>query len=238
MKTNQPCWRILPAYIIVIAALFFCAFGYNRAVTVISQNTPIKNRVRIVIDPGHGGVDGGATSCSGRLESSYNLEISLKLQEVMHLLGLKTRIIRTDDRSVYTKGETIREKKISDIRERIRIVNEEHPSLLVSIHQNHFGNPQYRGAQVFYNGQADSQKIAERMQSALIENLNPGSKRSIKKADGIFLMERIQNPGVLIECGFLSNPQEEALLRDPTYQKRLCVVIASEVSNYLNASAS
>ena len=142
-------------------------------------------------------------------------------------------MIRQTDCSVYTKGDTIAQKKISDLKERVRIVNETDNCILISIHQNLFSDKKYSGAQVFYAPTDGSDKLARSMQASFINTLNPGSHRQEKKADSIYLMQRINCPGVLVECGFLSNPQEEYLLRTDIYQRKVCCVIAASVSNFL-----
>lgn len=225
-------WKLL--YILIIAGVLVAAELGSRAVTVIAENTPVRRAHCLIIDAGHGGEDGGATSCTGRLESTYNLEIALRLRDLMHLLGYDTKMIRTTDTSVYTKGETIAQKKVSDLKERVRLVNETEGGLLLSIHQNNFSDSRYSGAQVFYAGTQGSEELAKQLQSAFIASVNPGSNRKSKKSDGVYLMEHIERTGVLIECGFLSNVQEEAQLRSPEYQKKLCCIIASTVSQYLS----
>lgn len=221
-------------YCLTIAAVLLAAQWGSRAVTVIAENTPVEREHRIVIDAGHGGEDGGATSCTGIVESTYNLSISTRLNDLFHLLGYETRMIRTTDTSVYRKGETIAQKKVSDLKERVRMVNETEKALLLSIHQNNFPDGRYSGAQVFYAGTAGSEDLARQLQSAFVSSLNPGSSRRCKKSSGIYLMEHINCTGVLIECGFLSNPGEEAKLRSAEYQKKLCCVIAATVSEYLS----
>lgn len=221
-------------YILVILGMLAAAQLGSRAVTVIAENIPVKRSNCIVIDPGHGGEDGGATSCTGKLESSYNLEVSLRLRDLLHLLGYDTRMIRTTDSSVYTKGETIAQKKVSDLKERVRIVNETEGALLLSIHQNNFSDSRYCGAQVFYAPTQGSERLAKMLQASFLATVNPGSNRNVKKAAGIYLMEHIQTTGVLIECGFLSNVQEEGKLRSPEYQKKLCCIIAATVGEYLS----
>ena len=129
---------------------------------------------------------------------------------------------------------TIAAKKVSDLKERARIVRETEDALLVSIHQNYFPQEKYSGAQVFYSNSDESRNLAKNLQESLVKTLNPGSKRMAKKAEGVYLMEHIDCPGVLVECGFLSNYKEEELLRSPVYQKKLCAVIASAVSTFLN----
>lgn len=219
--------------IIAVVLLLFVQWGSN-AVTVIAENRPVKREHCIIIDAGHGGPDGGATSCTGVLESTYNLDIALRLNDLLHLLGYDTRMIRTTDTSVYTKGETIAQKKISDLKERVRITNETENALLLSIHQNIFSDSRYSGAQVFYANTQGSAALAEQMQASLVRTLNPGSKRKSKKGSGIYLLEHISQPGVLIECGFLSNVEEEARLRSGEYQKKLSAVIAVTVDSYLS----
>lgn len=221
-------------YLFVIAVFLFVAQWGSKSITVIAENTPIDREYCIIIDAGHGGVDGGATSCTGIVESTYNLDISLRLNDLLHLLGYDTRMIRTTDISVYTKGETISQKKVSDLKERVRIVNETRNGILVSIHQNNFSDSQYSGAQVFYAATEGSSQLAERLQAAFVSSLNPGSNRKIKKSSGIYLLEHIERPGVLIECGFLSNTAEEAKLRNPGYQQKLCCVIVATISQYLS----
>lgn len=220
-------------YVMILALTLLTAHWGSRAVTVLAENIIPEREHTIVIDAGHGGVDGGATSCTGILESQFNLEISLRLNDLLQFLGYHTRMIRTEDISIYTKGETIAQKKASDLKERVRIVNEAKNGLLLSIHQNNFSDGRYSGAQVFYAGTEGSQTLAKQLQSAFIRHLNPGSGRQEKKSSGVYLMEHIKCPGVLIECGFLSNPEEEAKLRSKEYQQKLCCVIASTVSETL-----
>lgn len=231
MKRKQ---KWLHFYILTAAVFVLISHWGSQAVTTIAVNTAPKREHCIVIDAGHGGVDGGATSCTGMLESNYNLEIALRLNDLFRLLGYDTRMIRTTDISVYTKGETIAQKKMSDLKERVRIAEETENGLLISIHQNSFPDSHYNGAQVFYSGSDGSMALAKQMQDAFLNTLNPGSRRQCKKSDGIYLMEHISCPGILVECGFLSNPQEEAKLRSREYQQKMCCVIASSVDTYLS----
>ena len=221
-------------YCLTIGGLLLAVIWGSRAITVISENMPVERQHCIIIDAGHGGEDGGATSCTGKLESSFNLEISLRLNDLLHLLGYDTVMIRTSDVSIYTKGETIAQKKVSDLKERVRIANETENALLLSIHQNTYPESRYSGAQVFYANTAGSQQLAKELQSGFTATVNQESNRKSKKADGIYLMEHISCTGILVECGFLSNPEEEARLRSMEYQKKICCVIASSVSTYLS----
>lgn len=217
----------------ILTTLTLTALG-SRAVTVISQSLPPVREHCFIIDAGHGGVDGGATSCTGKLESAFNLEISLRLRDLLAFLGYDTRMIRTEDISVYTEGDTIAAKKMSDLKERVRICEKTDGAILLSIHQNTYPDSRYSGAQVFHASSQGSEELAKSLQKNLITVLNSGSKRSAKRAEGVYLMEHISCPGVLIECGFLSNPEEEAKLRSPEYQKQLCCVIAATAASYID----
>lgn len=234
MKKSYAILKMLPIYGTVILILLTIANKGSQAITVYSEKQPIANRSCIVIDAGHGGIDGGATSYSGVLESKINLDIAIRLNDLLHLLGIDTVMIRDTDRSIHTTGTTIAQQKISDLKERVRIINETENALLVSIHQNHFGDSRYYGPQVFYKYGQGSQVLAQMLQRELTAKLSPESNRKTKLAKGIYLLDKINCNGVLIECGFLSNPAEDAKLNEPQYQKNLCVVIASVCSNYLN----
>ena len=220
----------LPFYLLVGILMIGISQGGSRAVTEAVQTIAEENRLTVLIDPGHGGIDGGATSCTGVLESGINLEISLRLRDLLQLMGYKTKMVRTTDISVATAGQTIAETKMSDLKQRVRMANEQPNTLLVSIHQNTFSDSRYGGAQVFYAPTEGSRELASRMQSAFAATVNPGSNRKCKPAEGIYLMQHIKCPGVLVECGFLSNPAEESKLRSSDYQKQLCCVIAASVS--------
>ena len=221
-------------YCFVAAVFLFSVHFLGHAVTVMTENQPTKRKNCIVIDAGHGGLDGGAVSCSGKPESFFNLEIACRLNDLLHFLGYDTYMIRTSDISIYTEGSTIAQKKISDLKERVRIVNNTENALLLSIHQNTFSNSQYSGAQVFYATSQGSQMLAEQIQKCFVFELNPGSRRQSKQCQGVYLMEHIKCPGVLIECGFLSNPEEEAKLQSAEYQKKICCVISTSVSQFLS----
>lgn len=223
-------WRKLAIHLPFYSLVLFIIIGFtytgNEHVSVYHQQQFHAMRHTIVIDPGHGGIDGGATSYSGKLESGYNLEIALRLNDLCHLLGLNTVMTRTTDTSIHTEGNTIAAQKISDLKERVRIINDTENAVLVSIHQNTFSQSQYSGAQVFYAGTPGSEDLASHLQKNLISTVNPGSSRLCKKSKNVYLMERIDCTGVLIECGFLSNPQEDTLLKSQEYQQNLCCVIA------------
>ena len=233
MKKRTLLGWYIPIYFTVLILAIVCACTANRHISVGGENIKSKRTV-VVIDAGHGGVDGGATSCTGVLESAINLEIALRLDALVHLLGYDTIMTRTTDTSIHTNGNTIAQKKVSDLKERVRIINSLDDAVLISIHQNIFPESRYRGAQVFYAKTEGSEIFAKQLQNSLIDTINPGSRRLAKKSSGVYLMEHIHCDGVLVECGFISNPEEEQLLLNETYQKKLCCVIAANLCDNLD----
>ena len=224
---------VVGAYILIVACFIAVTYGLSAATTTVAQLIPLDRDATVVIDAGHGGIDGGATSVSGVTESQYNLEIALRLEDLFHLLGFQTRMIRRTDISVYTTGETIAAKKISDLRHRVRMVNETENAVLISIHQNTFSDSRYSGAQVFYGPKGESMNLAKELQDEFRQTVNPRSRRQVKKADGVYLMQHINTTGVLVECGFLSNPQEDAMLKTSEYQKKICCILATVTGRFL-----
>ena len=223
-------------FYVTVAAAFcvaavFCANLYTAAVSLReAADLP----VTVVLDAGHGGEDGGAVSKDGVRESRLNLEITLRLNDLLHLIGRETRLIRSEDVSVYDSGAaTVAEKKVSDLKNRVRMVNEVPGALLVSIHQNMFEQSKYHGTQIFYAPDAESRALAEALQALTAETLDPSNHRAAKPADTVYLMNNIHCPGILIECGFLSNPEECARLCTEDYQKQLSLVIAGGLTDYL-----
>ncbi len=227
---------MLPFYLLITIFAIAIATGSSRSVTVLGEKSPVPRQHTVIIDAGHGGVDGGATSCTGVLESKINLEIALRLEAMLQLLGYDTVMIRTEDVSIYTQGSTIAAKKVSDLRERVRIVNETDNAILVSIHQNTYPDSRYGGPQVFYKDVADSKSLAKALQENMNQSLNPASRRVAKPSKSVYLLEHIEKTGVLVECGFLSNPQEDKLLQEAEYQKKVSAVIATALGQFFSGT--
>lgn len=237
MKTLQYLKHYAYYYFYAIALTLVVTIAMSHTATEVSSIQQRRVHPTVIIDAGHGGMDGGTTSCTGTLESTINLQIALRLEDLMHLLGYDTVMTRTEDVSLGTQGDTVREQKRSDLNYRVQRVNELENAILISIHQNHFTQSKYAGPQVFYAGTGGSQALAEHMQVQMNAALSPQSRRICKKADGVYLMEHIDTTGILIECGFLSNPTEEAKLRQEAYQKKLCSVIAATMASYIETAA-
>jgi N-acetylmuramoyl-L-alanine amidase len=193
----------------------------------------LRQHAVLVIDPGHGGEDGGAVSVSGVPESGINLSIANKCCEVAGLYGIKTIMLRTQDVSLATPdAQSIRAKKRSDLEQRAAIVNQTENARLLSIHQNKFDSPRSSGAQVFFRPGEPSQNWAVATQELLRQTLDPANDRMAKQIpDQIYLMSHIQCPAILVECGFLSNPEEDRLLQSDDYQRRIAVTL---LASYLN----
>lgn len=185
----------------------------------------------IVLDAGHGGADGGASGPDGTRECDLNLAITLKTDAVLGLLGEQTLLLRSTDTDLSSSdAKSISQKKVSDIRRRVELTNSQPGAILVSIHCNTYSQEKYHGAQVFYTGGA--KEFGETMQLALKTGVDPTNARMAKAVSpDVYLMNHIKVPGILVECGFLTNQEELTNLKDPDYQTRLAVTIAVTAAN-------
>ena len=185
----------------------------------------------IVLDAGHGGSDGGASGPDGTRECDLNLAITLKTDAVLGLLGEETLLLRSTDTDLSSSNaKSISQKKVSDIRRRVELTNSQPGAILVSIHCNTYSQEKYHGAQVFYTGGA--KEFGETMQLALKNGVDPSNARMAKAVSpDVYLMNHIKVPGILVECGFLTNQEELTNLKDPDYQTRLAVTIAVTAAN-------
>ena len=187
-----------------------------------------------ILDAGHGGEDGGAVSSGGVKESDVNLAITRELDEVLRFLGQDTVLTRADDVSIHSNGaETLRQKKVSDLKNRVALANGTPGAVLVSIHQNSLPSvPSVHGAQVFYGSVEPGDALALSVQMSLNQSVNKGNEKHEKKIDpSIYLMKNVTCPAILIECGFLSNIAETERLQMPDYQKTLAVAITAGILN-------
>ena len=220
-----------------LAAAFFCgavvvlaAMGIGRVVQVeMGSVHSRRQRPTIILDPGHGGVDGGAQA-NGVSEKEVNLAISLQLRDLLSAQGFRVIMTREDDRSIHDEGITqISRQKRSALYNRLAIIEDHPEAIFVSIHQNKFEQASSRGAQIFFSpNNPESQKLAQSIQETFVSLLQPENTRQIKKAENnLFLLYEAQIPAVMAECGFLSNPEEEGLLQDPKYQQTLAAAIAA-----------
>ena len=184
--------------------------GYARRASSNALRT-----VTIIVDAGHGGMDGGATAADGTVEKDINLSIALKLRDMLDTAGYNAIMTReTDDDIADDSAKTVRQQKVSDIKNRMKIIEQTPDALFVSIHQNHYGGPSYSGAQVFYSKN------------------NPESEK-LAKAIEIYLLYHAQSPAVMVECGFLSNAAETLKLKDDNYQNAMAFSVMCGITDYL-----
>lgn len=184
----------------------------------------------VVIDPGHGGQDGGAVAPDGTEESGINLAISLRLEQLLRFAGVPTEMTRREDCMVCDPGlDTMRQRKVSDIRNRTALVNGIPNAVLLSIHQNSLpSSPATHGAQAFRNQQDGAETLAQLLQCNLNAVVNTHRAKEAKLIpESIYLMNHVTVPAVLVECGFLSNAEETLRLRQADYQMTLAVTIAA-----------
>ena len=222
----------LAVCMIGLSAIFLA--GSRRAFTPTGAMGQGSSAQTVVIDPGHGGQDGGAVAGDGTEESRINLAISLQLEQLLRFAGVRTELTRQEDVMVCDPGlATMRQRKGSDLHNRASFVNGIPNAVLLSIHQNSLpSSPSTRGAQVFWNRQEGAEELASSIQEALNGAVNAGhEKKAAQVPSSVYLMKEITAPGVLVECGFLSNAAETEQLKDPAYQTKLAAAIAAGVLN-------
>lgn len=228
---------------LALMLLLLCtfAFSYEKNKTNKNENTrstvaiPTSSKV-IVIDAGHGIPDEGAQSSRGTTEAETNLKIALKLQNLLEQGGCTVVLTRSDENAIYDLDKTtLREKKISDIRNRVKIGNSASADLFVSIHLNKIPQQQYWGWQCFYNSKNENSiKLAKQVQSNLNEAIQKDNKRVVMKLDSVYIMKHVEIPITIVECGFLSNPEEEKQLLEDEYQDKLAWGIYNGINDYFN----
>ena len=205
-------------------------------ITVNSQTKFASEEVRVqpdlILDAGHGGMDGGAVSADGVCEAPITLAITQKCRDLFGFFGIHALMTRTDDGSLdYREGGSVRENKNADLSARLAVAKQYPGCPFVSIHLNQFSQAKYSGAQVFYNGEGLG--LAQALQDGLRAVLDPENDRVCKPApDGVFLMKNITGPAVTVECGFLSNPEECAKLQRDQYQTTIALAIVSGYETY------
>ena len=203
-----------------------------------SQKSPYENCPIVIIDAGHGGEDGGAIGIDGTLEKDLNLSIALELDTLLRAQGIQTRLTRTEDILLYDRNSDYKgHKKAQDMAQRLKITEEYENAIFVSIHMNSFSQEKYKGLQVYYSTNSQNSSIlAQKIQTMVAENLQWDNKRNVKPSDtGIYLLEHITHPAVLIECGFLSNSEDCSNLNSPSYRSKLCFIISAAICDYFQS---
>lgn len=221
----------------IILGIFMGVFTFVLSTTikdtVPTVSLPVTGKT-IVIDAGHGKPDEGAESLNGTTEAETNLKIALKLQNLLEQSGTTVILTRSDENGIYDiDSKTLKQKKISDIRNRVKIGNETSADIFVSIHLNQIPQNKYYGWQTFYkSGNEKGKKLAELIQSNLNKSIQKENNRIAKTIDNIYIIKHVDIPTVIVECGFLSNPTEEKLLLQDEYQNKLAWGIYNGIIDY------
>jgi len=195
--------------------------------------TPVSGKT-VILDAGHGVPDEGAQSSTGTTEAETNLNITLKVQNLLEQSGCTVILTRSDENAIYDiDSKTLKQKKISDIRNRVKIGNESSADIFVSIHLNKIPQQQYYGWQCFYkDGNEQSTKLAKKVQENLNQSIQKENNRVAMKINNIYIIKHVEIPTAIVECGFLSNPEEEKQLLDDGYQNRLAWGIYNGIIHY------
>ena len=221
---------------VVFVVLLVVLIGVAAGIYVSDQNIvntfsiAVRTDVPIIIDAGHGGEDGGAMAQDGTMEKNLNLDIALRLRDILELAGYSVYMTRESDTSLSGEGFN----KNEDMRARIQLSRDHPDALFISIHLNKFSIEKYSGAQVFYSGNhAQSMKLAQSIQSAIQTNLQPDNNRQIKLGDeNSIVLRLIEAPAVIVEGGFLSNSAELSLLKTEEYRSKLAYCIFLGIASY------
>ena len=223
---------VLSSVFILMFGIFFLANDKeNEYISTVSL--PVSGKI-VVVDAGHGVPDEGAEASDGTSEAQINLKIALKLQNLLESTGCTVILTRSDENAIYDiDSKTLRQKKISDIRNRVKIGNESSADIFVSIHMNKIPQELYDGWQSFYKqGSEDGRKLATLIQNNLNEAIEKENNRIAKTIQNIYIINKVEIPTTIVECGFLSNKEEASNLLDDTYQNRLAWGIYNGIIEY------
>lgn len=222
--------------ILMVTCLLVSAFFLARAgAALVASHNASSGRPCIVLDAGHGGADPGKVGENDVLEKDLNLAIVYKLKTLFENKGFEVVLTRTDDKALVSADS--KNVKVEDLRNRVALIEKANPIMTVSIHQNSFPDPSISGPQVFfYNQSPEGEKIAAIVQAALNEQLNPPKQRVSKSNNDYYILKKTPTPTIIVECGFLSNPEEAANLADDAYQDKLARAVYTGICNYLAES--
>lgn len=223
----------------VIVAIITCLLIITYIVPVNTFAMDNSDKV-ILIDPGHGGIDGGAQSKAGTIEKDINLQIALKLRDNLEEKGYKVYMTRDEDEGLYQKGNTVREKKREDLNRRVEMKKETECDIFISIHQNMFPQSKCYGAQVWYASNDNSYNLATVVQDSIKESVKDNNKRVAKPAAEAYLIlrDKYEGASILVECGFLSNPDEEAKLKSDEHQNLIVEGISGGIDKYFDGDVN
>ncbi len=233
-------WVNRVGIVVMLLCAYLLVFGFIKTYDMPSDSVAVLANADylpvIILDAGHGGIDSGCVSVNGAEEKEINLNILLKLRQMCQAAGFEVVVTRDTDKSIHDTSVTgLGNQKKSDMENRLKIINTYENAVFVSIHQNQFTDPQYYGAQMFYSaGSEESAKLAGIMQNSFVTFLQPDNKRETKPVgDELYLIHFAKCPGVMVECGFLSNPGEAALLESDEYQSKVAFTIFAGICEYI-----
>lgn len=224
------CTALIISFLCVNLMSFFSLTSLTSAQVSLPEN-PV-----VVIDAGHGGEDGGATA-GDVLEKDINLSIANATSDLFRIFGYDVVQTRIDDNDLSDAEETTRARKVADMKKRLEIFNSDTNNIVISIHQNKFTDSKYYGTQLFYSPNVSASKnLADNIRNSVVNLIQPENSRECKKADNsIYLLKNAKVPAVIVECGFISNPEECKKLIDNEYQKQLSYSIFMGFSEYKNS---
>ncbi len=233
------------AAVLLLCAICAVTYGVARffagdAAVISAAQLATENMPIIVIDAGHGGMDGGASGADGTLEKDINLAVAMRISELFKVSGIDCVMTRTDDRMIVDDSVTSR-RKMHDLKNRLAVTeklkDDGENVILVSIHMNNFSVPKYSGLQVWYSPNNDeSAKLASYVQGYARSFLDKSNSREIKKAtSSIYILDRASVPAILVECGFLSNPEECKKLASAEYQNEIAVTIFTSLCGWIGS---
>ena len=219
--------------IILVFAVTSFSLMLKEKDTIEIVSLPISNKT-IVLDAGHGSPDEGAQSINGITEASINLILTKKVQTLLEQSGCNVILTRSDENGIYDlDSKTLRQKKVSDIKNRVKIGNESSADAFISIHLNKIPQSQYYGWQAFFKvNNEESKALAKSLQEELNASIQKENKREALKITGKYIIEHVEIPIAIVECGFLSNPEEEQLLQQDDYQNKIAWGIYNGIMDY------
>ena len=230
---KQLFYRRFLAFLLFLSVLLAILFGIAEKTRTktdlgVVNKTPSSPSTTIILDAGHGGEDGGASSADGLLEKDLNLALVLTMRDILTANGIKVILTRDTDTLLYDRNVNFegRKKKL-DAEARLKIANETENAVFVSIHMNTYPHPSCQGVQVWYSENNNASfELAKTIQSTAKELLQKENDRTVKRSgSSIYLLRKLECPAILIECGFLSSPEEAALLADASYRQQLALVL-------------
>lgn len=224
--------ELLMSVLILVAAYFLSRQSAAMVASMRAQKAE-KSGFCVVVDAGHGGSDPGKVSADGVEEKDINLEVAFRLKRLLEASDVTVYMIRTEDEGLYTRGSS--NKKAEDLKNRCAFIHEKQPDCVVSIHQNSYHEAYVKGAQTFYyTDSAEGKCLAEYIQEYLVSYVDPENHRVAKNNTSYYMLKKTDAPITIVECGFLSNPQEAALLVRPDYQEKVAWAVHMGILRYLN----